>query len=84
MTHHDRVVRLIYDTPEGWIMLRERLEDPTGSSALQRPVPHAEKAPLQCPASLPTAHRDSKCPDYVSVPAIILLLILKWELGPRA
>lgn len=41
-----------------------------------------QRAPLQCPARPPTAHGDSECPDYVSVPAITPILILKWELGP--
>lgn len=66
--------------PEGRIMPREA-GGSEGSSTLQRPVPHAERAPLQCPA------RPIHCPqrfrtlDYVSVPPINPLLILKRDPG---
>ena len=80
MHHHERAVSLTCDTPEEKITRREA-GGSHGSSALQRPEPHAEGTALQCPATPTTAHRDPRRPDYISVPAITPLLILECEMG---
>ena len=60
MHHYDGTVSVTCDAvsltwggpiQKGGIMSQRGLVGPQGSSALQRPVPQAERAPRQCPAS---------------------------------